>query len=186
MPGISEVAGSLEALSFSDLSNVAWQDEALLAVVRSDSSGVKPRFFACEVLLRRDLQKYLAMIGSATVAAMYVSAVREQITSDLNPWAFLGLAELGPLGRHLVACDESAVRALLPLLDFKQTAGIYSGSEESKEGNADQPRICDFAAFFIARIKGWPFSFHRESWAGRDEEMERIKKRLQRDEKNDR
>jgi hypothetical protein len=175
----SEVIDSLQSLSPSELSDVKWADKSLLAIVRDDSIRLVARLYACEVLLRRDQEKYLGIIGAPVVAAIYVSALKEKATTDLNPWAFLGLGEPGSMGRHLVACGSHAVEKLVSLLDIKQLGGIYSGSEESKEGNADWARICDFAAFFTARIKGWPFLFHRESMVMRDEEIRQIKKSLE-------
>jgi hypothetical protein len=176
---ISEMIERLEALSTSDLSDVNWPDESLSAVIRADSSGLTARLHACEILLRRDQEKFFGIIGAQTIATIYVSALKERATTDLNPWAFLGLGELGPMGLHLVGCGDSAVAALVPLLDIKHLAGIYSGSEEAKEGNSDHARVCDFAAFFISRVRGFPYSFHRHRIAQRDAEIEQLKKRLQ-------
>jgi len=169
----------LEALSESELSDVQCSDESLLAVIRADSSGLKARFHACEILLRRDQRKFLSMLGAQTVAGIYVSALRERTTIDLNPWAFLGLGELGPTGLHLVACGEDAVAALVPLLDSKDEAGLYSGSEEAKEGNSDRARFCDFAAFFVARIRHHSYTFHRNNLALRDAEVDALSKDLE-------
>lgn len=174
----SGVVESLQRLAESELSHTAWPEEFLLDVIRPDSTALKARLYACEILLRRDQERFLAIISAPTVAAVYVSALKEKATADLNLWAFLGQGDLGPMGRHLVACGESAVMALAPLLDMRQPAGIYGGSKESKLGNSDYARICDLAAFFIARIRGFPYTFHRDSMALRDAETERIKKRL--------
>lgn len=169
----------LELLSTSELSNVSWPGESLLAVIPADSSGLTARLHACEILLRRDQEKFLGVIGAQTVAPIYVSALKERATTDLNPWAFLGPGDLGPMGLHLVACGDSAMTLLATLLDIKQSAGIYSGSKESKLGNSDHARICDFAAFFISRIRRFPYSFHRHSIALRDAEIEQLKEKLQ-------
>jgi hypothetical protein len=178
-PEISEIIERLEALSAPELSDAEWPDDSLLAVIRADSSGLTARLQACEILLRRDQEKLLGVIGAQTVANIYVSALQERATTDLNQWAFLGMGDLGPMGLHLVACGDRALTALTPLLDIKQSAGIYSGSKESKIGNSDHARVCDFAAFFISRIKGFPYSFQRHSIALRDAEIERLKKQLQ-------
>jgi hypothetical protein len=178
-PEISEIIARLEALSTSELSSVSWPDESLLAVVRADSSGLTARLHACEILLRRDQEKFLGIIGAQTVAAIYVTALKERATTDLNPWAFLGQGDLGPMGLRLVACGDSAMAALASLLDIRQSAGIYSGSKESKLGNSDRARVCDFAAFFISRIKRFPYSFHRDNITLRDSDIEKLKERLQ-------
>jgi hypothetical protein len=170
----------LEALSMSDLNNISLPAECLLAVIHADSSGLTARLHACEILLRRDQQQFLGIIGAQTVAAIYVSALKQKATTDLNPWAFLGPGDLGPMGLHLVACGGSAIPALVPLLDIKQSAGVYSGSKESKLGNSDNSRICDFAALFISEIRHFPYSFHRHSTALRDAEIEQLKEKLQR------
>jgi len=168
----------LESLSTSEFGDAPWSDEELLAVV-SDTSRIKARLHACEVLFRRDLQKFLGTIGAPTVAAIYAVALKQRAATDLNPWGFLGQGDLGPMGQHLVACGDSAVTELSPLLGARQPAGLYSGSKESKLGDSDNARICDFAAFFISLVKGLPYSFHRESIARRDAEIELLKKKLQ-------
>jgi hypothetical protein len=176
---LSEMIKQLEALSTSDLSDVTWPDESLLAVIRANSSALTARLHACEILLQRDQEKFFGIIGKQTVAAIYASALEESATIDLNPWAFLGQGDLGPMGLRIVACGESAITALTPLLDIKQSAGIYSSSKESKLGNSDHARVCDFAAFFISRIRRLPYSFHRHRIAQRDAEIEQLKKKLQ-------
>ena len=175
-PTTTEIAQQLETLSAIELSNTSWTDESLLAVVQTTSSPLIARLYACEILLRRDHAKFQTIIGTDNIATLYVSAFRDQVTIDLNPWAFLNLNELGPFGRRLVACGEAAVRALTPLLSQDRAAGLYSGSEESKEGNADRARVCDFAAFFIAKIKQLPYRFYRNDWSLRDAEIDQVKK----------
>ena len=177
-PSVPEIVKQLEALSTSAPSDAGWPDEALLTIIRADSSGLLARLHACEILLRRNRQKFLGVIGTQAAAVIYASALRERVTDDLNPWAFLGLGELGPLGRHIVECRDDAMAELVPLLDDRQTAGIYSGSEESKEGNGDRARVCDFAAFFISRIMRVPYSFRRDSMELRDADIDRLKERL--------
>jgi hypothetical protein len=177
-PQTSEVSRALEALSTSELDGVAYGDDALLAVVRADSSGLKARLYACEVLLRRDEEKFLKVVGAQVAAGLYASALQERTTPDLNSWAFLGMGDLGPLGLHLVACGDPAVAALAPLLDDTRSAGIYSGSKESKLGNSDRTRVCDFAAFFISKIRHLTYQFQRDDTAQRDAEIERLKNSL--------
>lgn len=87
----------------------------------------------------------------------------------------MSLDKLGPFGHTLVACGESAVVELVPLLEIQGLAGLYSGSVEAKEGNADRPRTCDFAAFFIAKIRQLSYRFHRDDFSLRDAEVDRIR-----------
>jgi hypothetical protein len=172
----SDIARQLEGLSVIELSNAPWSDESLVAVVQDHSAPLIARLYACDILLRRHQAKYLSLLGRETVAAIYVSAFADRVTVDLNPWAFLNLDEVGPLGQSLAACGESAVAKLVPLLDIDRAAGVYNGSEEAKEGNADRARVCDFAAFFIAKIKQLPYRFHRDDFSLRDAENDRVKK----------
>jgi hypothetical protein len=175
IPDRSETVARLGMLSLSEFGDLDWSAESLLDVVRADTSGLKARLYACEVLLRRDQERFLNIVGSQQVANIYATAMQRKITPDLNPWAFLSLGELGPFGQHLIACGDRALTALALLLDLKQAAGLYSGSIESKEGNSDRARICDFAAFFISRIAHHPFHFHRGDMAMRDAEIARLK-----------
>ncbi len=174
-PETSRIAQQLETLSVVELSDVRVNDELLLTIIRDDSSSQLARLHASEVLLRRDRATFLSVIGASKVAAIYVAALKNQVTIDLNPWAFLSFDELGPFGQTLVACGESTIAELVPLLQIQRMAGLYSGSAEAKEGNADQPRVCDFAAFFIARIKHLPYRFHRDDFTLRDVEIDRVR-----------
>ena len=175
-PDTSEIAQQLETLSVVELNSVRVGDELLLALVSDGSISLLARLHASEVLLRRDRATFLSVIGAAKVATIYVAALKNQVTIDLNPWAFLSFDELGPFGQTLVACGESAIAELVPLLPIQRLAGLYSGSAEAKEGNADQPRVCDFAAFFISRIKQLPFRFHRDDFTLRNVEIDRVKR----------
>lgn len=179
-PKISEMIERLNALSTVELSDVILSSDSLLAVVQADSAGLKARLFACDILLRRDQERFLNIIGKRIAAGLYASALQERTTTDLNPWAYLGMDDLGPMGLHLVACGDSAVPALTPLLAIKQLAGVYSGSAEAKLGDGDYARICDFAAFFISKIKRFPYSFHHHNIPLRDAEIEQLKEKLQR------
>ena len=175
---ISQIAEQLDALSVVELDDVTWSVESLAAVLDADYSSQLARLYACEILLRRNEKHFLEFIGPQRVAAIYVAALKDGVTTDLNPWAFLGLAELGPLGLRLVTCGEAAIAELVPLLQIKRPAGLYGGSEESKEGNSDSPRLCDFAAFFIAKIKHLPYRFYRNDATLRDAEINQLKKEL--------
>jgi len=173
---ISEIAQQLETLSELELNSFRVTSESLLAVIEDDSSSLLARLHACEILLHRDQTKFLSVIGVGKVASIFVAALKDQVTTDLNPWAFLNMNELGPFGRTLVACGQRAVVELVPLLNIQRLAGLYSGSAEAKEGNADQPRVCDFAAYFIAKIKQLPYRFDRDDVKVRDTEIDRVKK----------
>lgn len=176
-PEISELVERLEALSPSVPFDAGWSDDSLLAVARDDSCGPNARLNACELLLRRDEKTFKGLIGEATVAGVYASALRAG-AADLNEWGFLGVGDVGALGLRLVGCGEHAVAALLPLLDVKRSAGSYSGSKEATLGDDDFARVCDFAAFFISRVRRLPFKFHRDDFAQRDAEIERLKDSL--------
>jgi hypothetical protein len=178
MLDVSEVVKQLEALSISDLKESKLPTESLLAVLRDATLSSKSRLFAAEILFSRDPTSIRDLFDASTLAAVYVNALRESGV-DLNGWAFLTLEEIGPFGQRLISFGEEAVVALVPLLDSCEPAGLYSGSIESKEGNSDSPRVCDFAAFFIAKIKRLPYHFYRNEDALRDEEISRLRKNLE-------
>jgi len=94
------------------------------------------------------------------VAAIYVSALQEGAPTELNSWAFLGLGDLGPMGLHLVACGDSAVTSLVPLLDVKLVAGIYRGSKESKL-ETGTVRVSVTSPRSSSQDQRLPYSFHR-------------------------
>jgi hypothetical protein len=161
-------------LSAADLSDADLDPDILLDIARSAANDVRARLFACEILLSRDARTFLPQIGAHNAAAIYAVALQQNAGGELNPWAFLGMGDMGPFGKHLVACGAAAVGPLVPLLDDDRPAGLYSGSKESKLGNSDSPRICDFAAFFLAAILGLPYEFHRD-FAMRDAQVAQIK-----------
>jgi hypothetical protein len=164
----------LEGLSPTDLTRAVFPDDSLLSVIRDTSASLKARLFACEILLNRDREKFLDAIGVVSAAGIYAGALEKEKTVDLNLWGFLTMNELGPLGQRLVSFGEPAIELLIPLLKVNKPAGLYSGSIESKEGNSDRPRVCDFAGFFIAKIRQLPFSFYRNDDELRDAEINRL------------
>jgi hypothetical protein len=175
---LSDVVKELEALSISDLSKSNLPTDSLLEVLRDATLSSKARLFATEILFNRDVRSTRSLFDAATLSAVYVNALRDS-NVDLNWWGFLTLEDIGPLGQRLISFGEEAVVALVPLLDRCGPAGLYSGSIESKEGNGDQPRVCDFAAFFIAKIKRLPYHFYRNEESLRDEEISRLRKDLE-------
>jgi hypothetical protein len=134
--------------------------------------------FACEILLRRDRDKFLATIGVPLAASLYVAALRDGAAGETNAWGFLGLRELGPLGAHLVALGRPALVALAPLLADTRYVALYGGSIEAKSGNADVARICDVAAFLISAILRLPYEFHRRDFVARDAEIAGLRTKL--------
>ena len=172
---IQQAIRRLAGLSASNLEDADIDTGILLDVVRRGSSDLRSRLFACEILLRRDAQTFLPEIGARTAAAIYAAALRESPGVDLNVWGFLGMGDLGPFGKHLVACGEAGTAALAPLLDDARPAGLYGGSKEAKIGNSDNPRVCDFAAFLIAAIRRLPYTFHRNDFTARNAEITRLR-----------
>jgi len=82
------------------------------------------------------------------------------------------------MGLHLVACGDSAVTSLVPLLDVKLVAGIYRGSKESKLGNGDRARVCDFAAFLPLQDQTSSLFFSPWPHRAAQREIEQLKTRL--------
>jgi len=168
----------LEGLSPVDLTRLEFPEDSLLSVVRNSSASLKARLFASEILLNSNREKFLSAIGAANVVELYAEALEKAKTVDLNLWGFLSMNEVGPLGERLVLFGDAAVESLKPLLEVKESAGLYSGSIESKEGNSDRPRVCDFAGFLVARIRELPFTFHRDDDELRDAEISRLRVEL--------
>jgi hypothetical protein len=177
---IAATARRLDALSVADLSDADIDADTLLEILRSETAALRVRLFACEILLRRDTDAFLTLAGTSLAAALYAAALRQGTAGELNPWGFLGMGDIGPFGKHLIACGVPAVAALAPLLDIAQPAGVYSGSKEAALGDSDKARICDFAAFFIATILGSRYTFHRRDIAARDAEIARLKEAVAR------
>jgi hypothetical protein len=133
---------------------------------------------ACDILLRRDRDKFLATVGAPQAASLYAAALRDGVAGDTNVWGFLSRCELGPLGAHLVGLGRPALVALAPLLADTRYVALYGGSIDAKSGNADVARICDLAAFFVAAILRLPYEFHRRDFAARDAEIAGLSTRL--------
>ena len=134
---ISETIRRLDSLTSSELGDVELDDDSLSAVVRADAADLRARLYACEILLRRDAERFLNVIGEATAAKLYAAGLREGVTTDLNPWAFLGMGDLGPMGLHLVACRGAAAEALAPLLDDGRRAHVLARLASRLDGDGN-------------------------------------------------
>ena len=161
--------------------DAVWADpkhHGLLAeIVRTTAMPAEARFLACEVLFRKDIM-FLQGQDRKQVAAVYAQALVDDYTGVANSWGLLyEHRDEGPVGIVFLQLGENAVDALVPLLDDARQRSSYVGSIEATVGNAYQYRIKDFAAYYLARIKGIPITFHRDL-ADRDAEIDRLRQRL--------
>lgn len=161
--------------------DAVWADpknHSLLAeIARTATMPAEARFLACEVLFRKDIL-FLQGQDRKQIAAVYAQALVHNYTGAANSWGLLyEHGDEGPVGIVFLQLGENAVDALVPLLDDAGQRLSYVGSIEATVGNAYQYRIKDFAAYYLARIKGIPIAFHRD-FAERDAEIERLRQRL--------
>jgi len=161
--------------------DAVWADpehHGLLAeIVRTTTMPAEARFLACEVLFRKDIL-FLQGQDRKQVAAVYAQALVHDYTGAANSWGLLyEHRDEGPVGIVFLQLGDNAVDALVPLLDDAGQRLTYIGSIEATVGNAYHYRIKDFAAYYLARIKGIPIVFHRD-FAERDAEIARLRRQL--------
>jgi len=161
--------------------DAVWADpknHGLLAeIARTPTMPAEARFLACEVLFRKDIL-FLQGQDRKQIAAVYAQALVHDYTGAANSWGLLyEHRDEGPVGIVFLQLGNSAVDALVPLLDDASRRTNYVGSIEATVGNGYQYRIKDFAAYYLARIKGIPIAFHRD-FAERDAEIDRLRQQL--------
>jgi len=188
---VTDYADRLTSLGYSrlflSLDDVAvdalWREpraaEALAALVADTGADREARFLAAEILSRKQ-SGYPSPSESALLAPVYADALRHAELANI--WGMPGELD-GPAGQHLVALGPAAVVALIPLLNDARTV-IYGGSEEATIGNSYEYRVKDFAAFFIHRIGGSPYSLLNTPHE-RDAEIERLRTSLLKTKKRD-
>jgi hypothetical protein len=148
--------------------------EPLDALTADTSADTEARFLAAEALARK--QPNFVSTHAARLAPIYVGALRNSKLANI--WGMPGELD-GAAGLHLVGTGTHAVDQLIPLLDDTRQI-TYSGSEEATVGNSFRYRVKDFAAFFIHRILGLPYTV-RKTPSERDMEIERLRSALRRD-----
>ncbi|MCB9230096.1 MAG: hypothetical protein H6581_00410 [Bacteroidia bacterium] len=162
------------------LSNI-WNSQSgpavLQELIRSDEAATLARLIACETLYATDLL-YLQEAGVDHVAEIYCKALSEDVTGMANSWGLLWENDdLGPQGKRLRMCAQSANPFLLPLLDDDRVRTNYQGSEEATLGNLAGYRVKDFAAFYLSKINRIPLEYHREV-AERDAAIEVLREKV--------
>jgi hypothetical protein len=144
----------------------------LLTVLAADTTAdTEARFLAAEILARK--LPSIANTEATRFVQVYADAL--QNSNLANIWGMPGELD-GAAGQHLVALGTQAADKLVPLLDDARRVP-YSGSEEATVGNSYKYRVKDFAAFFIHRILGLPYSL-RKTPPERDIEIERLRASL--------
>lgn len=164
---MSSLADDLLALGYHELfqrmstaaMDTLWAEshEALEALIMDSSSSNQARFLAAEICFHKT-PGFAATASREVLAEIYAQALETSATG--NPWALPGFYT-GESGQHLLQIGDPAAEALLPLLQIERQLA-YEGSEEATVGSKYGFRVKDLAAFFIARLRGIPYTAHRE------------------------
>ena len=167
---LSEVSSDdlFNELSTTPTADSIWQNglqaNALREIVLDQKTAIPVRFNALWVLFRKDHDGFLSL-DSGIRATVLVGALSEQLVFNDEHWGKLWEGnQLGILGTTLVECGEAALPALRGLFNDSTPRTNYRGSEEATIMAARGYRVCDFAAFFAARIKDYdlPFDYDPE------------------------
>ncbi len=151
-------------------------------IIQAQSVPLKIKFLAAEMLRHFDVEiknqhyKYLA---KAYVHALEYTSENKRNAMHLsgNLWGFLyPLNDCGYLGEQLIKFGAAAIPFLLILLDDKGHV-FYEGSREATMGSELNYRVCDFAAFYISKIKNISIQFHHD-FESRNRAIEHLKNTL--------
>jgi hypothetical protein len=138
----------------------------LEALLDDRQAPIKARLLAAEALFKHDFS-FLDRHDNAEVARIYAEALAHHTVPAANVWGLLWINDrVGELGGRFVMLGADAVPALRALLDDR--------SEQATLGNGARYRICDFAAYYLARITGQSLAFHPD-FAARDHEIAKLK-----------
>lgn len=132
----------------------------LLAVVADPVNSVRVRFLASEILFEKDAA-YPAATDTKMLGQLYADALSMGI-GGANIWGEpFSKNNYGYVGPHLLRIGKDAAYALAKLLGNKNPL-FYGGSEKyALHQNSYKVRTCDFAAFYIGKIMGWKYKYHR-------------------------
>lgn len=84
-------------------------------------------------------------------------------SGSANGWGLLWINDdLGTFGGRFLILGRAAIPALRALLADTTVIDWYAGSETATVGNGVRYRIEDVAAYYLARIVGYPLAFHAE------------------------
>jgi hypothetical protein len=105
-----------------------------------------------------------ALIDDASApAAIYAAALQRRSSGSANGWGLLWINDdLGTFGGRFLILGRAAIPALRALLTDATVIDWYAGSETATVGNGARYRIEDVAAYYLARIIGYPLAFHAE------------------------
>lgn len=131
--------------------------EQLEALALAPSAAWQPRFLAAEILFRKRTE-FPGQAQRLVLAPVYGEALRA--ASMGNPWGLPGQLD-GPCAQHLVRLGEPVIASLIQLLDDDRLVP-YWGSQEATLGNHYAFRVKDFAAYFLATIRGDPYVLHAD------------------------
>jgi hypothetical protein len=149
------------------------------AIVREAGRPDAVRFAAALVLLSEQADA-LWRLERPIVAQVFAAALQQDLAGWSYPWGWLWASpgdSVGTLGRVFVELGPPAVPALAALLDDPSPRTGYVGSEEATEMAMRQYRVKDFAAFYIARIRGLALPWE-PSLSKRDEAIARLRAQL--------
>jgi hypothetical protein len=142
-------------------------------VIEDREASPRGRFVAAEVLFSNEFT-FIDRHDHKMIAALYARALAERATGSANPWGLLWIDNgLGQLGSRFLALGDAAIPALRDLLNNDTVVDWYAGSEEATVGNGARYRIKDFAAYYLARIVGFPLPPHAD-FAERDADIAKL------------
>ncbi len=182
-----ELAGQLTAAGFSRLflsgdpsaTKAVWADganrAALEEIVAGRDHDALARLLAAEVLFRHaaDFPRSDQRVALGEVYARALRIPSADVPANLWGFLFYGPEDDGPLGEHLLAAGDAAIRELLPLLDDDAPL-TYAGSRDATLGNSFHYRVKDAAGYYLGRLTGHTLEFHEEL-AARDTELARLR-----------
>lgn len=150
--------------------------EALVHLATDEARPWQTRFLASEAVFNREMF-LMQPEHSASLAAVYARALKENATGYMSDWAFQhGMDDAGRLGSRLVIFGPEADPALRPLLE-DETEVPYQYPPEFPSELRFGLRRQDFAALYLSKIYGIPLQLTEDA-AQRDGEIARLKRLL--------
>ena len=115
------------------------------------------RFLSLEMIVLKDPDAFLNY--QAVLAEIYLPILSNKGTVNGNIWGLPN--QVGKVGEHLLQMkDRVALVDALELLLDNNGVLLYEGSREATLGNQYKYRVKDIAAYYIAKVKGIPFSVY--------------------------
>jgi hypothetical protein len=134
----------------------------LTTIVEQKQRKSRAQFAALFILYKKDSTAYNA-ITTDRRAAIYCDALADEYFESEEPWGKLWENDqVGLMGYHVLAQGSAAVPYLAKLLNNSTVRSSYHGSEAATLMAMRQYRLKDFAAYYIAKIKGYDLPWKAE------------------------